>query len=786
VVAGSKETSRWLDYLIPLPKEVTIRATRVVPAGQIGLSCRAWIEPTVAAALDLLEPLALDDGFEQPPFLIRLALLGDQGIRLPVGLGARLAALPHAEQAYAIVPFPHAQGLLLLATTGRGLLNAARTLVQLAHAPAQVTPETELEIPLATIVDWPDLEERGQWGGNVAEDIDWTSQWKLNTVEVWAQATVDPAGQPIVQISPDLIAHGAKRGVKVVPYILHLEQVSRHAGLMSRQELLSTPDPSQPLPSDYTPGLCMSSPDTQELIRGWLAAAARIEGVTDIMVWLSEGAAPCYCPKCLGKEPFGLEVQAIVQAFARAEHPGVRLRLLTTQGSYPVNDQVIAAAPQDVGITYYDGGRTYDSSHAPMIYPLLQDYARSGRWLGVYPQITHCWRTVFPWTAPQFMQYRAQEFADKGLRCVIGYAVPSNRFHEFNVMAEAEWTWNAHGRSPEAFARAYAVAKGIADPDGFARWALLQGAAGWVLAESRLLLTMIYDPARGLRGESPVDDHRFESAGIVRVPGVPEALAQAREALALAQSRAGSASDPAMIDESAATLAGLEALDILYALPRQLAADPLDDAARGALCHALDRLDQAAAALRRHTLAWGERIYARIGQPPHTRLLDTANVLLRTCDAARQLAAERGLADPHPEYRLRPLRNWSADDFCHSQSALLTVSLDGLVAQQGGEYHVGLDFADGAWGTSIEWVGVLARNQSEASWSIIAETPDPLGANVNGVSIWERWKELRLAIPATPPGTALALAVRLWGMPVDAPAGRRTCAGRLSWRRAMG
>ena len=48
---------------------------------------------------------------------------------------------------------------------------------------------------------------------------------------------------------------------------------------------------------------------------------------------------------------------------------------------------------------------------------------------------------------------------------------------------------------------------------------------------------MIYDPARGLRGEAPVDDHRFESAGIVRVPGVPEALAQAREALALGRRR---------------------------------------------------------------------------------------------------------------------------------------------------------------------------------------------------------------------------------------------------------
>jgi len=762
--------------MIPLPKEVTIRRTLRLPAGQIGLDCRAGLAPVVLTAVKLLQPVALGAGSEGAPFVIRLALNGLRG-----ALSARLATLPNAEQAYACVPLPRGRGMLLVANTPRGLLYAARTYLQLLRPPAVVTPETELEIPLARIVDWPDLEERGQWGGNVAEDIGWTSQWKLNTVEVWAQATVDGAGVPIVQIPRELFRRGAELGVKVVPYILHLEQVSRYAGLMSRKELLSTPDPSKPLPSDYTPGLCMSSPDTQELIHGWLAAAAEIEGVSDIMVWLSEDAAPCYCPRCAGKEPFGLEVQAIVGAFAKVKpgHPGVRLRLLTTQGSYRVNGRVIAAAPEDVGITYYDGGRTYDSSHAPMIYPLLEDYARSGRWLGVYPQITHCWRTVFPWTAPQFIQYRAQEFVDKGLRCMIGYAVPSNRFHEFNVMAVAEWTWNSRGRTPAEFARAYATVRGIADPERFARWAVLQGAAGWVLAESRLLLTMIYEPGRGLRGVAPVDDHRFESAGIVRVDGVAQAQAQAIAALSLAHV----SGDPARVDESAATVAGLEVLELLYALPGQLSAEPLDDPAKRVLADALDRLDDAANRLRRHTLAWGERIYAQNAQTPHTRLLDTANALLRTCDAARKLAAEHGLADPRPATRLQPLRTWSADDFAQGQKALLMHSLAGLVDPQGGLYHVGLDFADSAWGTYIEWLAVLTRNPAAGSYSVIAETPDLLGANVNGVSIWERWKELRLAIPATPPGTELTLAVRLSGMPVDAPEGRRTCAGIVSLRR---
>ena len=79
------------------------------------------------------------------------------------------------------------------------------------------------------------------------------------------------------------------------------------SALPGRADITSTPDPSKPLPSDYIPGLCMSSPATQELVAGWLEAAAEIEGVTDVMVWLSEDAAPCFCDRCAGKEPFGLE-----------------------------------------------------------------------------------------------------------------------------------------------------------------------------------------------------------------------------------------------------------------------------------------------------------------------------------------------------------------------------------------------------------------------------------------------------------------------------------------------
>lgn len=767
----------WLDRLMPLPKEIAVRGSLTLPARRIVVACEAEESPPVRTAVGLLSSFARGET-RDAALTMHLALLKDAPVRVPGRTAWRLRALPNREQAYCIYYAPHqrlGREMWLIANTPQGLLYAARTLTQLVRPPAGLEPETRLDVPLAQILDWPDLSERGQWGGNVADDLAWTSQWKLNVVEVSAGPAVDAGGKPVVNMSPELLEQGARLGVKVVPYIAHLEQLSRYAGLMEREEYTSTPDPSKPLPSDYTPGMCMSSPATQELVRAWLAAIAALPEVTDICVWLSEDAAPCFCEHCLGKEPFGLEVACIVSALRKVqqERPRARLRLLTTQGSYPVNDKIIAATPRDVGITYYDGGRTYDSSRKPMIYPLLEEYAQSGGWLGVYPQITHAWRTVFPWSGPQFLRYRAQEFADKRLDCMIGYAVPSNRFHEFNVAAMAEWTWNSRGRSPEEFARAYATGTGICDPDLFSRWAVPAGEAGWALAESRLLLTLIFDPAFGLTGSVPFD-HRFQAASIAQVEELAEAIAAARQARELA--RQAGITD--MIDESECALAGLEAFRVMRLLSGLLRAPSLDDEQRTELAESLDTLDQCARTMRTRLVDWGERVMARSGggQAPD-RLIDTACALLRTCDAARAAAAKLGVPDPRPESRLRRLQEWSAAEFADGPELTLSFDLAELVPPEGGSYQLGFDFRDSAWGTDITRIAVVS--QSEAGVSTLAQTPDIL----KRLSIWERWCELRIEVPERPRDARLLLEIGLRGLPADAPEGRRTCSGAVGIRR---
>ncbi|MFH1009330.1 MAG: hypothetical protein V1800_17785, partial [Candidatus Latescibacterota bacterium] len=643
-----RDSSGWLDRVIPLPKEVTIEDSIRIRADQIGLGCAPEESSPVQTALRLLGSFALA-GEKEASFIIQLVLLDEARTEGDPDVRSRLLSVPNSEQAYAIMPTGDKDGLTLLASSPQGLLNAARTVTQLARPSGTVSAETKIALPLVRIVDWPDLAERGQWGGNAVSDLAWTSQWRLNALEISAGATVNEKGNPVALVNRDVFIEGAQLGVKVVPFIPHLEQMLSSVGMKDRKGFASTPDPAKPLPSDYVPSLCMSFPATRELVQGWLEKCAEIDGVTDIMVWLSEDAAPCYCPKCLGQEPFGLEVACIVGAFdeVKRNHPHARLRILTSQGSYPVNDKVLAALPEDVGVTYYDGGRTYDSSHTPMIYPLLEEYARSGRWLGVYPQITHAWRVVFPWTAPQFVQYRAQEFVEKELSCMIGYTVPSNRYHEFNVMAMAEWAWHADGRSPEEFARAYATVTGMADPELFARWATMAGAAGWVLAESRLFLHLIYDPALGLKGDVPFD-HRFQNAGILDPNTLEETITTARDALQLARD----AGDPDRVIESESAWAGLEAFGILHMITSPLKASSLGAQEKEEMAASLDRLDRCAYVLRTRLLEWGARICTGPNQKLPTRLLDTASVLLRTCDAAREQAVRLGVPDRSHATRL--------------------------------------------------------------------------------------------------------------------------------------
>lgn len=157
-------------------------------------------------------------------------------------------------------------------------------------------------------------------------------------------------------------------------------------------------------------------------------------------------------------------------------------------------------------------------------------------WLGAYPQFDNSWRTVFPFTGPQFMRARMREFVGKKMESVTGYATPSNKFWAFNVAGLAEWSWNAEGRNEQQFARAWARRQGMQDVEAFAQWACLIGPLGWDLAGSRFPMRLFWDPAKTILAKpTPMAFGGDLLAEITSAEHLERNITLARQALALAQ-----------------------------------------------------------------------------------------------------------------------------------------------------------------------------------------------------------------------------------------------------------
>jgi hypothetical protein len=810
-----------LERIIPLPKQAAITGTRWLRGDQIAI-VSADNDAAMRSAAQLLHQAILGSTLASTSastststFALRLMIRSDD---------PELSALPNADQAYRIRPVEH--GLELAGTTGVGVLNAARTLMQLVRGSGQssvvsgqpsvvgrrssvvgrqsaavsgqpsAVDQQQFELPDITILDWPDLAERGEWGGNAAWDMANTAPLKMNLVEVGVMPGFDEHGKlRLTRITPPLDEAARAQGVKALPYVPHLGDLGKTTNLFQwRPELVSTPDPSEPLPPDYKPSICFSNPAAAAFLAELMDEIIRTLDANELNIWLTEEGVPCFCDGCRGQSTYVLETRLLAAAYRliKAQHPGFTLRILLTQGSYPVNDQVLAEVPADMGATYYSGTHTYDSSHQPMIYGLLEAFIARGGWLGVYPQVDNSWRTVFPFTGPQFIRARMQEFAHKGLKSVTGYATPSNRFWDFNVAGLAEWGWNADGRDEHAFARAWAVRQGMHDVEGFARWACLIGPLGWDLAGSRFPMRLFWDPATSIvDGSTELD---FGDGLLAEIPS-PEHLqaniAAARDALALAEALA----EPACIAESQVVLHSylfLEALKALsdgLRLPSTLSpTHPLSPA----IAPALAALDDAAEAVVKALWDWGCLVYPETPAKPQHRFEETMSVFAQVLTEAYRAAGRLGMADPRPAWRDHAIGGWSAADF-GTPEATLRFDVTGLLDGPG-SYRVMFRFEGGAYGLDILAVSFreVAPSNGKAKGAgereVARVEPKSYGYGDSPppphIGRYEAWNDVRLDLPAIQPGARYIVQADVRGIPADAPADRRTSAGEVSLRRA--
>ena len=702
----AKEAEQWLRWALPLPKRVRFQGKLTLPTADLKFVLRNAATDVEHSALDeLTTSLAKATGAKAfgGEFRILVGVCDAHGkIDGTWVPGAKeLAGLPNADQAYVITPLPR-NGMAVAALTERGVYHGLRTLQQLLEPHAA---KGKLTLPMVAILDWPDLAERGLWGGSANRDIQYLADRKMNLIEAHTKLSLNKQGRGVAGLDATSQNQARLHAIKWVPIITHLDQLGR-TGLYQRYpELMGKgPDAKRKVVSTVI-APCFAQPKTAEVLADWFADLAATKGVSDICVWLSEHHVHCSCPQCKAKGQYFLEADACVRAWqlARKKHPHVRLRILLTQGSYTTNDKVLAAAsPPEVGITYYDGGRTYDSSRDPMIYPLLEEFARKGRWLGCYPQLTTSWRVVCPWSGPQFIKYRMTEFVDKGLQCLCGYATPDNRFYDFNVTAAAEWSWNAHGRTPREFALAWATRRRLADPEKAADWATMLGPVGWDVYGSRIPYTAFFSDAKRMvqrRSKPGLGKGMFRYFPTVQ--HIDHDLAICDRAMKLATEL----DDPAILTETRTIRGYVRMVKAIHAIANAVAGKktlPAAEAKR--LQVTFDSLAKAGLEVADGLVAWKAAV-----APDHssTRVTDTANVTHQTVDAIGVSLAPFGIKDTGKPYREHTIGGWKTEDF--DQGAKLTKTWDVTDSLDGpGTYRVRFAYTRGWNGLSMYRVALAA------------------------------------------------------------------------------
>lgn len=749
--------------IIPLPRKLKCSEGVEYNPSRIRVEILGEMTPALDTAKKLMEKFS-DPSQLPADFIITLKYINEKD---NPKLSKKLKKAKNREQAYVIqskVKKGVYEGIELAAYTDVGLLYAALTLRQ-----AVEFKKESVTIPILKIADWPEIPYRGQWGGNSNCDLYWTYQYKLNALDGKVYVTADEEGRPTVTHNERLYRDAESFGVDVMATIPHLEQISRRGFLEKRTDILNVPSEERKNRSDYFPGICMSKKASEDMIFEWFTGIAENRHVKKILVWLSEEATPCYCEQCKGAEPYQLEAACLLRAYGRLKEkkPGIKLGIMLSQGSFEVTGKIAEMVlEKGVDLTYYDGGRTYDSGKYPMILPELEEYSKKGGNLGVYPQITHSWRMVFPWTAPAFIKYRCDEFAQKNLHRAIGYAVPSNRYHEFNVMAFAEWLWNPKGRKKSEFAQVYAYNTGLPEKE-FSDFVKLMEKPAWQLAQSKLLLRLCYNYPLILRGRADIEDHRFEMAELIPIKNPEKLMRKAEEA----ESLAASAGLKLQKYEAGCVKAGLMAYTCVTDFLAELEKQSIDTQM---LTDRFVQLKTAAETMRKSIIKWSKGILPE-SETPMYRVVDTSMILYRALDGFKRYFDRTGVRLEAMTETVEPVGEWDEGSMDEKGNAVLEFDITEYVVQnREGRYYVSLDFIESDSGSDINCIYVIERQRAGGQ-----KTAAYCKAEYKRLSVWAPWAEYPLKLKNINPMSGYHLAIDMTG----APKGKGTCRGLAGIRK---
>ncbi|HUQ66674.1 MAG TPA: glycoside hydrolase family 20 zincin-like fold domain-containing protein [Flavitalea sp.] len=481
--------------VIPLPKLIRFESRVTIPVANIKLRLRSGasdVEQFASEELATLIRKKTGDKLTDGSFEILIGICDEQGKVDGVYISGaeKLSGLKNKDQAYVISPLSNS-GLAIVGLTGKGVYYGVKTLQQLIKPGLSTSFAV---VPILYVLDWPDLAERGLWGGwesdhkLMMKNIEFMSNRKMNLMEssgVGKYLTFDEHGRGEVKIDSGGRNQARLHAMNNVLIVTHLDifgiitQIYKHYPQAKGKGKAAV--------SDDLVVPCASSPQFVKVLSEWLESAAA-QGITDINMWLTEhGDIHCECEQCKNSSQYVLEAKACAKAWqiAHEKYPGLIVRILLTQGSYHVNDQILAAVPPEVKIVFYSGewdNGTYTALRQPIIYPLLTDFVKKGHWLGTYPTLSASFTYILPWSGANFIKYRMTELVDKNVPSFTGYVAYSdnnNNFYDYNMAAAAEWSWNVQGRDEHEFAATWATQEGISDPETFADWSVMMSPVSW-------------------------------------------------------------------------------------------------------------------------------------------------------------------------------------------------------------------------------------------------------------------------------------------------------------------
>lgn len=707
----AEEQQAIIRGLLPLPHEIRVLGKVRVSRRHVRLVVDQDAHPLVRAAC--AEFWAATQSTEartgrpiaDSSFTIRFGLRSDEAVAGVPGI-PEMADLPNAEQAYAIVPI-HSQdntvsGCALVGQGAPGAYYAMKTFLQL------VKPGDRMVVPIVAIRDWPDLAERGFWGSYAAKDIACLADRKFNLIEAHTRRRVTDDGLYVGMVDPALLALTQRHAIKLVPIMTH--QGHWPDELFDRIPQLRAKGDKATVGKLHA--ACHAQPEFQEVLNAWMLSLADPEGVGAVSAWLSEcvNFPHCSCPECSKENWFVSETRALLSAWREAKKtkPELQLRILLTQGSYEHNELVLKALPPEVGVIYYCGIRTYSVVRKPMIYPLLHDFAKNGRWLGVCPQLIAVWKYNTPFPCVPFIHARMNEFVDAGLRTLCGRLHPAEwPYYPLSLDAAAEFSWNAKGRSKHEFALAWATREGFREPETFAQWCDTIGPVAWDVYEGGVPMKLRKAVTALQKGEViRLGEGVLEGFDTAEQFDLDQEACKRAAMLAAGTDSATSVAETQVVSAYVSLLKSIHEISEQTAGRKQLESDALS---------ALQRTTNEFAASESLLCTGLEKWFADVERERQGRGFRKDSTIMAVEENCAKIAVFLegfGVQDSGRPYRSQMVGAWEDEDFADSgrirKTWEVTEHIDGS-----GDYEARFRYTSGHWGLQIHRVALMGGPDSD-------------------------------------------------------------------------